>query len=323
MSQSFVPEVLATVGGGWLPSRVLRPAIASRQNLAHISFPREAARRRAMNLAAAPACTNSRPARVSKLNDSECAFCRWLFEQAGLDVSSYRPKTLERRLPACLRALRVVDVARARRRIEKEPQALHQALGAMLIGVTSFFRDAKVFDELQSEILPELLASRSPCRVCSLGCSDGAELYSLAIVLAELGALEHTYLLGADCRPEAIKVARAGHYDANHLHGVSPERLERYFLREDGGFRVRPELRQHARWRVANILRGVEPGIWDVIAFRNVAMYFRAEASHRLWDHLETSLRPGGLLILGKAERPPRSKRFAALGPCLFQRLRR
>src|SRR5688572_28677814 len=80
-------------------------------------------------------------------------FLAWLFARAGLEVGLYRTETLERRLPACLRALHVNTPVQARRLLEEKPELLSRAVGAMLVGVTSFFRDPPVFDYLQREVL--------------------------------------------------------------------------------------------------------------------------------------------------------------------------
>jgi chemotaxis protein methyltransferase CheR len=55
---------------------------------------------------------------------------------------------------------------------------------------------------------------------------------------------------------------------------------------------------------VANVLRAPSEGFWDIILCRNVAIYLKREASCALWAMLALRLRPGGLLVVGNAERP-------------------
>ncbi len=245
-------------------------------------------------------------------------FLDWLFASAGLDWRAYRAETLRRRLASCLRSLRVHSVGEARRLIEREPQRRDEAINAILIGVTSFFRDERVFEALATSVLPQLLAHRGAVYVWSAGCSDGAELYSLAMLLDTHGWLSKSYLLGTDCRAGALRTAKEGRYQ-------SPGALcagwaSRYFERTGDNWRVCPPLRQALRWRHANLLAGLEPGLWDLILFRNTAIYLRPEVSDRLWRQFENALRPGGVLMLGKAERPTGAKRLEPIGPCLYQR---
>src|SRR5688500_18656561 len=79
--------------------------------------------------------------READLSGEQASFLGWLFERAGLDVRAYRPETLRRRLPSCLRELHVRTAAQARRRLAADPDLVGPAVAAMLVGVTLFFRD--------------------------------------------------------------------------------------------------------------------------------------------------------------------------------------
>jgi chemotaxis methyl-accepting protein methylase len=248
-------------------------------------------------------------------------FVEWLFGHAGLSAAHYRPETLRRRLPACLRVLRAHSAEHARAILEQSPDLVPAAVSALLVGVTSFFRDHEPFEQLRA-LLPELVDGRRGPNVWSAGCSDGAELYSVAMLVAEAGRLGEAYLLGTDCRPDAVRTARAGRYDTASIRGVPDRLLRRYFEFRDGAWEIDPALRRAVRWRAGDVLTTPEPGGWDVISFRNTAMYMRPEAAYPLWMRFEQALRPGGLLILGKAERPVGAGRLTCVGPCLYRRTR-
>jgi len=255
------------------------------------------------------------------LSEDEEHFCRSLFACAGLDADAYRPESLRRRLRACLRALRAGSVLEARRTLAANPSLVHVAVSAMVIGVSSFFRDAQVFDQLAFDVLPAIGRSPRPPRVWSVGCSEGYEPYSVAILLAELNLLDGCYLLGTDCRGDAIRRAREGLFDAAALRHVPQPWVERYFAQQDEhSWRIVRGLRTAVQWRTADVTRMPEPGTWDLILCRNMAMYLRPEASGKLWELFERALRPGGYLVLGKAERPTSARRLSPVGPCLFRR---
>jgi chemotaxis methyl-accepting protein methylase len=165
--------------------------------------------------------------------------------------------------------------------------------------------------------------------VWSVGCSDGAELYSVAILLAEMGLLEGTCLLGTDCRADALARARDGIFDVRAIDGVPRTWIKQYFDRlpgtdaadaADERYRVRATVRSAVQWRRADVTRLQEPGQWDLILCRNMAMYLRSETSGKLWSHFEQALRPGGFLVLGKAERPVGAERLSMVGPCVYRR---
>jgi chemotaxis methyl-accepting protein methylase len=240
-------------------------------------------------------------------------FLEWLFDRGGLDVRHYRAETLSRRLGACLRKLRASSLAGARAAIERDPALVHDALSAMLIGVTHFFRDPLVFNELAVSILPSLLSRKSNIRIWSAGCSDGAELYSIAMLLAEIGAAHRAELLGTDVRMAAVRTAQVGIYEQVALSEMSADRLVQHFdpfvppessALRGPCWRVKESLRSMARWRSADLLRTLEPGPWDLILCRNTAMYFRSESAAKVVGQLHSSLVRGGYLVLGHAERP-------------------
>ena len=275
---------------------------------------------RLVNLAPPTVSVEEAPTGNDRLTEEEHAFIRSLFACAGLDANSYRAESLRRRLQACLRAVRASSILEARRALASKPALVTVAINAMVIGVSSFFRDAAVFDQIAFNVLPSLFRTHGPARVWSVGCSEGQELYSVAILLAELGLLDGCYLLGTDCRAEAIHRARDGCYDAAAIRHVPQAWVEKYFHRQTDRWRVVSSLRTAVQWRTADVTRVQEPGVWDLILCRNMAMYLRPEASGKLWETFETALRPGGYLVLGKAERPVNARRLSPVGPCLFRR---
>jgi len=250
------------------------------------------------------------------------AFLIWLLDRSGLEGASYRLETLRRRLPSCLRALRVRSVTEARRLLGAQSELLGTALTATVIGVTSFFRDAPVFATLRDEVLPSLLASaaRLPLRIWSIGCSDGPELYSVAMLLDEIGMLEHAILLGTDCRPDAIRQARSGDFDPLALREIEPRLEATYFRYADGRWRIDERLPKAATWRVGNVLAVPEPGFWDLILCRNLAIYLTEDAVTTLWTRVQGCLRPGGILVTGKAERPHGARGLSMIKPCIYRR---
>jgi chemotaxis methyl-accepting protein methylase len=257
---------------------------------------------------------------ASELCGQTDGFLRWLFKRAGLDAASYNPQTLTRRMPSCLRYLKVAGPAQARQLLEAEPELLSPALGMLLIGVSSFFRDPPVFDVLRRHVLPEVAQRRAAPRIWSNACSDGQELYSVAMLAAEAELLRRCELVGTDCRPEATYRARLGVYDDAAVRDMHVTRRQRFFARDEDGWRVVEPLRKMVQWRTGDALTSPEPGQWDVILCRNMAMYLKPTASGKLWHDLERCLRSGGYLITGKAERPLGATRLAHVAPCVYRK---
>jgi chemotaxis methyl-accepting protein methylase len=263
---------------------------------------------------------------------AEESFLRWLFLRAGLDVRMYRMETLSRRLSACLRVLRCSDAYQARQLLARDPTLISAAISTLVIGVTSFFRDAGVFQHLDDEVLGDLCGrsrwrGRQGLRIWSVGCSDGQELYSVAMLLAERRVLHACHLLGTDCRSDAVERMKLGIYDSAAVRSLSPERLHGFFAPRPLGWQVISGVRSAVHGRVCNALAAPPPPPvhgdhqpWDLILCRNMAMYLKTDAAAALWRELARSLRVGGVLMLGKAERPAGIRGLSYIGPCLYRR---
>jgi chemotaxis methyl-accepting protein methylase len=246
-------------------------------------------------------------------------FIVWALGRAGLDAAAYRTQPLVRRLPACLRAMKARSTHAARELLERKPHLLAKVVSSLLIGVTEFFREPDVFGCLRTVVLPALARGDRRLRIWSAACSTGAELYSLAILVSEAGLLERSHLLGTDCRGDAIERARRGLYDARTLRLVGCATRETHF--EPAGQQWRPveALRRQTHWKVADLLSGVEEGPWDIVLWRNAAIYLKSPFAETIWRRLASVLAPGGVLVTGKAERPPLDAGLAHAARCIYR----
>ena len=284
---------------------------SARRDLSYISFEGKTPTRGTCGtvLTAAPHAPEER------LDD----FISWVLGRAGLDAAAYRPQPLHRRLPACLRAMKVHSTHAARELLERKPHLVAKAISSLLIGVTEFFREPGVFDFLRTQVLPALAGGNQRLRIWSAACSTGAELYSMAILLSEAGLLERSFLLGTDCRGDAIERAKLGLYDATTLKLVRCATRDKYF--EPAGQHWRPveALRRQVHWKVADLLAGVEHGPWDIILWRNAAIYLKSCPAETIWRQLVSVLAPEGVLIAGKADRPPRDAGLTHAARCVYR----
>lgn len=258
-------------------------------------------------------------AEVERCTPEEQAFLEFALIGARQSAENYRLVPLLRRLPACLRALKVDSVVEARRLLEERPDMRSKALDALLIGATSFYRDAPVFDYLDQSVLPRLFERRDRVRVLSAACSDGSELYTVAALLDRRGRLPHAELLGIDCREAAIAKARKGRYTENSLEQF-PEALRASYLSQvDGQLQIRANLIAATNWTVGDAIFPHQHETWNLILCRNLAIYLRAATCAALWRNLALALEPGGYLIVGRAEKP-HVPALTQVGPCTYRK---
>jgi len=229
----------------------------------------------------------------------------------GHDFSHYKKSTVYRRVERRMslhQLVRITDYVRYLRENSQEADLLFKEL---LIGVTSFFRDPAVWDELQTKVIPALLAAHPDgglLRAWSAGCSTGEEAYSLAIafreVLAQLNptARYSLQIFATDLDKDAIDKARSGQYPINIAADVSEERLRRYFVHGENGFQVSKEIREMVIFAEQNLIADPPFTRLDLLLCRNLLIYLDAELQKSLIPLFHYSLLPGGVLVLGTSE---------------------
>lgn len=290
-------------------------------DLTHVVFEGKAASRRGgVALPRASARIPALPGMSAAEDPPRAGFARQVLTAAGIDPDLYRDKPVQRRVRACLRALRATSEPAAAGILAERPELLGVAVSSLLIGVTGFFRDAAVFEDLRTRVLPTLANLGRPLRIWSAGCSSGAEIYSLAMLLAEADLLERSQLLGTDCRQDALCEAETGIYPACAMTAVPDALRQRYLEQAGAGWRVTRRLRSAARWKLSDLSRDMEDGPWDLILCRNVTIYLNPEPALRLASRLAAAVAAGGYLVVGKAERAPEGAGLAQIARCIYRK---
>lgn len=246
-------------------------------------------------------------------------FIRAVLGASGLDVEEYRLAPLLRRIPACLRALRVSTVPDAIMALQDDPTRLKTVVNSLLIGTTSFFRDPQLFARLEEQVVPAMIERNSSPRIWSAGCSDGSELYSVAMLVSEIQTRPDAYFLGSDCRPSVLETAKAAIYRNDAILAIRADLRERYVISKDTEHRICPTLSSRVNWEQRSLLGQAAPGPWDIILCRNVAIYLEVQSAHHMWQRLANALAPGGILVTGRAE-SPRVTGLDRIGPSLFRK---
>ncbi len=229
----------------------------------------------------------------------------------GNDFSLYKKNTLYRRIERRMGIHQIGKISAYVRFLQENPEELQLLFKELLIGVTSFFRDTPAWETLKEEVIPNLLAERSSghaLRAWVPGCSTGEEAYSLAMVFKE--ALDRLkpkknftlQIFATDLDHEAIDKARLGAYSENIAADVSPERLRRFFIREENIYRVHKSIREMVIFAPQNLIMDPPFTKLDILSCRNLMIYLTPEVQKKLIPLFHYSLNPGGILFLGNAE---------------------
>ena len=228
------------------------------------------------------------------------------------DFRLYKPGTLRRRIERrmAMAEIKTDDLDRYLELLRSDTSELDLLAKDLLINVTSFFRDPKVFDFLAEKIVPDLVrrhTSDDPLRIWIAGCSTGEEAYSLAMLFHEqITAAKRNVKLqvfASDVDPDAVAHAREGLYPETIEADVSAARLARFFSKEGHNYRVTPELRAAVVFTVQDVLTDPPFSRLDLVSCRNLLIYLRPEAQAKVISLFHFALREGGgLLLLGTSE---------------------
>ena len=228
---------------------------------------------------------------------------------SGVDFLQYKHSTIERRIERRMALHRLDRIEDYLRYVDANPTELEVLYRDILIGVTNFFRDREMFNELRNTVFPRIFEHRShdqPVRIWSAGCSSGEESYSLAICLLEyLGDRAADYkiqIFGTDVDDDAIRTARHGSYPKSIELDVSPERLQRFFSRSDKEYQISRNIRDMVIFATHNLGKDPPFSRVELVCCRNVLIYMQPALQKKVVRIFHYALNPDGFLVLGTSE---------------------
>ena len=225
------------------------------------------------------------------------------------DFSNYKKPTMIRRIMRRLLVHGLADIPAYARFLHENDSEVQSLLVDLLISVTNFFRDKEAFAALENVIIPRLFDGKTEndaVRVWCVACATGEEAYSIGMLLSEYAAKLDTppkiQVFASDIAANAIATAREGRYDETINADVSPERLRRFFIKDEGSYRVKKELRNLVLFAPHNILHDSPFSRQDLITCRNLLIYLNHPTQQKVMEVFHFALRQDSYLFLGASE---------------------
>ena len=234
-----------------------------------------------------------------------------LRERTSNDFSLYKKNTIYRRIERRMGLHKIDAIAGYVRYLRENPQELDLLFKELLIGVTNFFRDPAAWEQLKTVAIPALLdnyPAGKRMRAWVPACSTGEEAYSLAMIFKEVLNQRQSLagfslqIFATDLDEDAIEKARQGFYPANICADVTDERLSRFFIQEDGGYRVSKTIREMVIFAPQNIIMDPPFTKLDILSCRNLLIYLDQPLQNKLIPLFHYALVSRGILMLGNAE---------------------
>jgi len=251
-------------------------------------------------------------ARAPEADDSLKRIFMLLLARTKRDFSQYKKNTVVRRVERRMAVHQIGSLDDYIRYLQGNATEIDALFRDLLIGVTSFFRDAEAFATLEKILMPRLVPDSGMAdrviRLWVAGCSTGEEAYSLAILLHErldlLKVSARVQIFATDIDANAIGEARSGCYPSSIPTDVSPDRLARFFSPFAGrdAYRVRKSVRDMIAFAEHDVIRDPPFSRLDLVSCRNLLIYMSSELQRRIIPKLHYALNRGGLLFLGSSE---------------------
>ena len=229
--------------------------------------------------------------------------------KTGHDFSRYKTGTLSRRIQRRMQVLQLSTVAEYLERLRRDPAEVDRLFRDLLISVTHFFRDPEAWQALVTEVFPRLLdhaATEGNLRVWIPGCATGEETYSTAILLKEemvrRGVKPKVQIFAGDIDEEALVFARQATYPEGIAEHVTPERLERFFVRQNHSYQVAKEIREMVIFSNHDLIKDPPFSRLDLIICRNLLIYLETDLQRFVTNLFHYALRRDGYLFLGPSE---------------------
>lgn len=232
-----------------------------------------------------------------------------LRSRTGQDFTYYKHTTIKRRIKRRMLVHKLDHLTEYVHLLERHPPEVDALFQDILINVTAFFRDTKVFDALPKVVFPKLLEKRpagASLRIWVPGCATGEEAYSLAMILLEyLGERANTVpiqIFATDIDGLAIEKARQGLFPERIVEEVSAKRLKRFFNKVSGGYQISKAVRDLCIFAEQNVSKDPPFSRLDMVSCRNMLIYMGSVLQKKVLQIFHYALQPSGFLLLGTSE---------------------
>lgn len=229
-------------------------------------------------------------------------FVKAFHPKSGLDLNFYKQNQMERRIRSFMTSHNYKTFPDFIKALDQDKDLYDAFFKHLTINVTQFFRDANQWKTLREVIIPKLLERKTSLKIWSAGCSSGQEPYSMAITFLQYFPQARFTILATDIDVKVLEQAKKGIYKEADFASTPPELIKKYFSPVEGGYQISEQVKRSVTFQRQNLLTDRFDSGFDLIACRNVVIYFTEEAKDMLYRKFANSLNVGGILFTGSTE---------------------
>lgn len=243
---------------------------------------------------------------VEVTDDEVKSLAQSILTRYGIDFTCYEPKSLRRRIVRLLNLYNFTSIFELWTRLLKDREFIQVFMNEVSVGMTSMFRDPIFWKHMKRRIQTDF-KQRESLSIWHAGCSTGEEVYSMAILMAELTFQDKVKAVATDINQVAMDQAASGRYhkikmienETNFRSYNTFSDFAKYYTTEGTDAIMIDSLKNYATYQYHNLINDPITNTYDIILCRNVMIYFDNNAKVKLLDKFYDALNPGGLFVIG------------------------
>jgi chemotaxis protein methyltransferase CheR len=228
----------------------------------------------------------------------------------GYDFTNYAMSSFKRRVLRIVELYKFSSVEALIRKISDDKNFFEEFISEITVNVTEMFRDPPFWRELRDKIIPNILLNHNKISVWHAGCSSGEEVYSMAILLKEMGILDRAKIIATDIDDVIIEKAQQGVYtvknmelnEKNYIRFRGTQKFHDYFEVKNGQTYMDKDLVKDVSYRKHDLVNGIVFNKFDLVLCRNVMIYFNQTLQNEVLKKLHESIFKYGYLAIGSKE---------------------
>lgn len=227
---------------------------------------------------------------------------KWVYNNFRINLDGYKREQLLRRMTALINKYNVNTIEELLEIFEMNSYEKQKFLDYLTINVTEFFRNSELFNNLKGEAIKEFGNKKGIIKIWSAACSNGAEPYSVAMMLNDTILKNKYEILATDIDMKILEFAKQGVYTNLDIKNISKMHFHKYFKSSNGKHSLSLDIKRNVKFKKHDLIRDNYDTGFDIILCRNVIIYFTSDVKERMYHNFSKSLKPGGLLFVGATE---------------------
>lgn len=237
-------------------------------------------------------------------------FKELIYKMSGINLTFYKEKQMKRRIDSLISKNGFDNYENYVNALKINVNLYNEFINYLTINVSEFYRNPEQWEVLERDIIPVLLTKTNTLKIWSSACSTGDEPYTLVMVLNKFLPLSNIKILATDIDKNAIEKAKTGIYTNKSVESLPKTYLDKHFTKHGELYKINEDVKKCVEYKQFNLLKDQYPTNYDLIACRNVLIYFTEEAKVDIYKNFNKALRAGGILFVGSTEQIILSSRY-------------